>query len=314
MDSKILQIFKELQETSGDDDAEFLEFFKTLENKKKEKPKIKPTKLVISTQSAKCRLNQLIDRDMVAKFISDGIKSKMLDERIEGVKYKDIVMGSCAKNKKTGDFYNSMTIRVKIRENKTITLRIFKNGSITITGVKKKNDGKEAVQIFINSVLMSSKIKIKDYKITCMNSGYDIGFEIDPNNLYKTLIKNSSIFVSYTDNYDAVKVVYMYNKEPFAKDGVCHCFKDEEDKDKKCNGKGTGCGSKKCKKVTISIFRSGKILIIGGRLMKQLKMAYTHINKFLITHYHDIVRYSIKKSLINSPEETKKILSYFTKS
>jgi TATA-box binding protein (TBP) (component of TFIID and TFIIIB) len=311
MDTSILTILKDLQENDEEEDYELLDLIKTLEKKKKIKPKITPTAIKISTQSAKCSLNEIIDKEKVANFVAVGMKSGMLDKRIEGIKYGKIVIGSCSK--KSGDFYNSITTKIRIREDKAITLRIFNNGSITITGCKRKYDGKKAVRIFIENVLMSkTKIKIKDYKITCINSGFDIGFQINPSNLYKTLIENYKIFVSYNDNYDAVKVVYMSNAHPYAIDGVCQCYKDDEKhKKKKCGGKGTGDKQHSCKRVTISIFHSGKILIIGGISDAQIKEAYDYINKVLIHHYFDIVRTSIKKTIINSTVTSKKILSYF---
>ena len=313
METSILTILKDLQENEEEEDVELLDLIKTLVKKTKVKPKIEPTPIKISTQSAKCSLNHLIDKEKVANFIALGMKSGMLDSRIEGIKFGTIALGSCSKSKNSKDFYNSFTTKIRIRDDKAITLRIFNNGSITITGCKFDDDGRKAVDIFIERVLMEpTKIKIKNYAITCINSGYDIGFEINPNNLYKTLIENYNIFVSFNDNYDAVKVVYMSNRSPFAINGVCQCYKDDvKKKKKKCAGKGNGCEQYKCKRVTISIFHSGKILIIGGSKKEQIKEAYDYINELLIHHYFDIVRSSLKKQINDKETTSKKILSYF---
>ena len=53
--------------------------------------------------------------------------------------------------------------------------------------------------------------------------------------------------------------------------GICNC-------DEICTGKGLN-GS--CKKITIAVFNSGKIIITGGRNYKQCKEAYEFINKIL---------------------------------
>ena len=79
--------------------------------------------------------------------------------------------------------------------------------------------------------------------------------------------------------------------------GKCYC-------DTYCNGKGTGNGNGQCKKITVAIFQSGSIIIIGYRNMKQIKMAHSFINKVIDDNY------SLKKdevSFLNLNEKKKVI-------
>jgi TATA-box binding protein (TBP) (component of TFIID and TFIIIB) len=48
-----------------------------------------------------------------------------------------------------------------------------------------------------------------------------------------------------------------------------------------CNGKGNGDGDGKCKKVTIAVFKSGKIIITGGQNKSQLEDSYEFIKDFI---------------------------------
>ena len=51
--------------------------------------------------------------------------------------------------------------------------------------------------------------------------------------------------------------------------------------------------NKICKKVTISIFKSGSVIITGGYLQKQIDDAYIFINDLFKQHYHDIIKLSM---------------------
>ena len=56
--------------------------------------------------------------------------------------------------------------------------------------------------------------------------------------------------------------------------GTCGCSR-------LCNGKGNGCGDGECKKVTIAVFKSGKIIITGGQNKDQINESYRFITNFI---------------------------------
>jgi hypothetical protein len=56
-----------------------------------------------------------------------------------------------------------------------------------------------------------------------------------------------------------------------------------------CFGKGTGQGQGQCKKVTVSIFDSGKILITGANSFQQVNSAHDYICK-VIADNEDLLR------------------------
>ena len=50
---------------------------------------------------------------------------------------------------------------------------------------------------------------------------------------------------------------------------------------KMCNGKGDANGDGDCKKVTIAVFKSGKIIITGAQNKTQLETCYRFIKNFI---------------------------------
>jgi TATA-box binding protein (TBP) (component of TFIID and TFIIIB) len=59
--------------------------------------------------------------------------------------------------------------------------------------------------------------------------------------------------------------------------------------EKSCKGQGNGNGEGECKRITMSIFRTGKIIITGARKMEQIETAYNFLNNILKKHYSKVL-------------------------
>jgi hypothetical protein len=109
-----------------------------------------------------------------------------------------------------------------------------------------------------------------------INSDFGVPFKIRRKNLHHLLISdvynNACSFQPLT--YPGVKLQYFWNKMNPQKNGVCNCTNI-------CYGKGGGNGNGDCKKVTVSIFDSGKILITGANAFDQVDNAYSYICKVI---------------------------------
>jgi TATA-box binding protein (TBP) (component of TFIID and TFIIIB) len=233
--------------------------------------------------------------------------------------------GRQKKKKDNEYFYNSCSIIVKASiDIKCVNIKLFNNGKISLTGSKNEMDGFYACSVlleelkkyssifiefdknneeYINSLISNgespeiieserlkilSNSKINGYKITMINSNFNTNFKID---LLKLLnILNSDKYMLFTkfnpEKYRGLIIGYYWNKTTGFQNGKCHCTV-------KCSGKGNGQGNGKCKKVTISIFKSGSIIITGGCLIEQVNDAYDTINNILKDNYKDIVKLSI---------------------
>jgi TATA-box binding protein (TBP) (component of TFIID and TFIIIB) len=209
--------------------------------------------------------------------------------------------GRQKKKKDNEQFYNSCSIIVKGGLNiKCVNIKLFNNGKITLTGSKQEFDGYKSCIVLLEEMKKNKnifldttdeiihKLKIVNYRITMINSDFDTNFKIDLLKLLDILNNNEKdIFTKFNpEKYRGLIIGYYWNTEKKNQDGKCICKT-------KCNGKGSGTGDGQCKKITISIFKSGSIIITGGRLVKQIEDAYKRINDILKEHYYNIIKLSI---------------------
>jgi TATA-box binding protein (TBP) (component of TFIID and TFIIIB) len=205
------------------------------------------------------------------------------------------------KKKDIEHFYNSCSIIVKGGKNiKGVNIKLFNNGKITLTGSKNEKDGyfacsvlleemKKYPDIFIGSTPeILKEMKITNYQITMINSDFNTNFKIDLIKLLTILNHDDkNLFTKFNpEKYRGLIIGFYWNLNKEDQDGKCHCKS-------KCNGKGQGNGDGKCKKITISIFKSGSIIITGARLVRQIEDAYHCINSILKEHYHEVIKLSI---------------------
>lgn len=257
---------------------------------------IQPTPLRISTMTICCFLGVDINSELLFPLLKIEENVPDVIPKIVGIKYNNSIIGYF-KNKNSTSFFNSITLNILIN-NKYINLKIFDNGKIQMTGVIDENHATLSVNLVKNilsknkNVINNKEVTISDYKIALINSDYDCGFKIHREELLRLLTHKYKLSVTYDpENYPGVKLQYFWND---SKTGICNC-------PKKCSGKGDGLHS--CKKVTISTFQSGKIIITGGNNREQLNDTYQFINKIL---YDNI--FIIKKKYYIEIEQHDKIL------
>lgn len=107
-------------------------------------------------------------------------------------------------------------------------------------------------------------INISPVKIVNINSVYDCNCEINREKLYD-VIQEKNLFVKYDPNtYPGVNIKFIYND---SLSGLCNC-------DPLCN-------LDVCKKISIFVFQSGKIIITGANEIEQLDKTYLFINNIL---------------------------------
>jgi TATA-box binding protein (TBP) (component of TFIID and TFIIIB) len=292
----------------SDDEIDIFDLLKAF--REKQEPTVDISPLIVSVCSAKANMNTSLELKDLSKRISEAvnkniIQAKKKDFAIRGVIYKDTHAGEISKPspRKKGQFPNNMGVLVrspyKIEDNhRHIYIRVFKNGSISMTGCKIKEDGIAVVKILENFIkkqksLFSSEKERKNFEIgsfelTMINSNYLIGFKIDRNRLFEHFDTETKLFCSYKPNiYAGVKIGFFYNSIKDEQDGVCSCPNSVCTLKKSSIGKGSGNGEGQCKKVTIAIFETGKIVITGGRNITQARAAYNYINQIIKTNAKD---------------------------
>ena len=157
-----------------------------------------------------------------------------------------------------------------------MNVKLFNNGNIQITGLKKTEQGKnlvnELIEYFQDFGVFTKEVDIIDEKLVLINSDFDMKFEINRERLHNEII-NAGIYSSYEPCiYPGVNIKYFINTNNW--DGICCC-------ENRCDGKGRADGDGDCKKVTIAVFKSGKIIITGAQNTDQLETAYYFITEFI---------------------------------
>ena len=181
------------------------------------------------------------------------------------------------KRKKTKKkiFYNQATVHV-VHDGKIMNVKLFNNGKIQITGLKGVDQGpiliQKLLEYFQDLSVLTYDAFLMNYKLVLINSDFDLGYEIDRETLHNEII-DAGIYSSYEPCiYPGVNIKYFMNTNNF--DGICDCLS-------MCNGKGRADGDGDCKKVTIAVFKSGKVIITGGQHTDQLETAYRFIKNFI---------------------------------
>lgn len=187
-------------------------------------------------------------------------------------------------------FDNAISGYFKLRDHYYPSVKIFKNGTIQMTGVKTIEDGKllntqiyKVIQeigiVHPTIVKDSTKIECGEFCVRLINSDFSINYNIRRKDLHHLLISDlyNNVSSFQPGTYPGVKLQYFWNKESIKHNGICGCKE-------KCFGKGIGYGDGKCKKITVSIFESGKILITGAIEFQQIDEAYQYICNILQKH------------------------------
>ena len=196
-------------------------------------------------------------------------------------------------------------------------MKLFDSGGIQMTGVKSKEFAVEAVAwlleliktlpispfrpaISTSEISSSSVASVTESKsktkakpkpstntspsitkvdISLINTDYSLDCDIQQDNLHRLLIERYNLFSMLEKTiYQGVNAKYFYNTNNHGT-GVCACGLPTF-----CKGQGTGDGKGECKRITMSIFRTGKIIITGARTMDQIEEAYRFLNHVFDTH------------------------------
>jgi len=275
---------------SSENKIEFKEFLDT----KKEINNL-PDGISISTMCATCKLNTELNIDNIEKYLqlnnddiitvkrsTTSIRS-LLTHKIKTKRTTKLIQP--VKTKVINYFYNQITVVIRVNEGKTedinteprINLKLFKNGSVQMSGCKSIKN----INIVLNKLIIKLKepkakiiddkiveikfidnpelLDIKHFKIDMINSNYQVNMKIDRDKLYN-LMKSRNIKSSFEPCIRACVVVKYTPKK----------FNTEE------------------KQVSIYIFLKGNIIITGARDREHIIEAYEYINNILITHADEI--------------------------
>lgn len=252
-----------------------------------------PSGVSISTMCAKCKLGTSLNIDFIkynlllstddiltVKINNDNMRT-LIDEKKKKRRTKRKAKHS------SNPFYNQITVVVRVNEGPfdniyeepKINVKLFKNGSIQISGLKNIDNANRALNKLvhclaqtkakiINNVIQEyqfvediSKLGIYSFEIYMINSNYMVNMMIDRAKLYGLLLKKK-IKASYEKCVRAcviIKYIPLIN--------------NIEEKD-----------------VSVFIFEKGNIIITGARNFYHIIDTYSYINHILLDHIDDIIK------------------------
>jgi len=287
--------------------------FKDLINIKDNKVDCLPNGVSISTMCSSCKLGTIINILNIEKYLElntdDILCVKMNKERIRTLipdkkknkREKKTKIIKIEKENTTNHFYNQITVIIRIgngpindwETEPKINLKLFKNGSIQMSGCKsveninivlnkllykikmikaKIEDGKIVEKNYIENI---EKLKVSNFKIDMINSNYKVNMQIDRSKLFSLLLKK--------------KIKSSF--EPCIRACVIIKYIPIVDNDE-------------LKEISIFVFQKGNIIITGARKKSHILVAYKYINNILLTHSEEI-------SKIDEKEEENLILDLY---
>tara|TARA_B100001564_G_scaffold166406_1_gene139815 strand:+ start:6451 stop:7560 length:1110 start_codon:yes stop_codon:yes gene_type:complete len=134
-------------------------------------------------------------------------------------------------------------------------------------GLNDKIKNKKIIDKVVNKNILS----ITRYNITLINSDFYVGFKLNRTNVYEYILNNCGLLCDYDPCiYQGVLIKFYWNSTKKIQDGKCNCTIP-------CNGKGDGNSNGECRKITVSVFQSGNIIITGKCCREELNYIYNYI-------------------------------------
>lgn len=269
-----------------------------------------PKNVEISTMSLRCYFGTPFMRNNIFKYIileeetiiavkcNDGLRC------IEGYKLK---FKSTNKNSKT-NFHNQNTIIMKVREDKYANIKLFKNGSIQMTGCKYLSDGNIVINKLIKKLSESvyiqnsintdtldeikfikdaSKLSVDKFQIDLINSDFAMNYLNRKESLFE-LLKSYNVLCRLFEKHSCVNVKYKVQN-----------ISNKKNAPKMTN-------------VAIFVFQTGKIIITGAKTPEHVRDAYRFIVKFMNMHKHKIIKNNL--NLLLNSNDCKQIINSYTNS
>ena len=199
------------------------------------------------------KLNEIIENQhntivMLKEHFNNNITKKIIDKLYD-------------KNLYIIDYDNYTNIISKTKKYNIFTIKGLKNNNVQHN--------------VINKIINKNIISITKYNITLINSDFYIGFKLNRTNVYNYILNDCGMLCDYDPCiYQGVLIKFYWNDTKTIQDGKCLC-------NVPCNGKGTGNGNGQCRKITVSIFQSGNIIITGKACRAEIYYIYNYIVELL---------------------------------
>ena len=244
---------------------------------------------------------------IILKTLFDELKPILIPigypgEGILKMEFKDQVIGHAARDvltkRRVSDktFFNQSTLVIRKKRDdmagyKEVNMKLFENGGFQMTGVTSEEFSRNTVlwlieylKTTLKQAISKDPLQIAKFAIQLLNSDYKMNTLAKRDELHRLLTNQYRLFSTLeTTIYQGVNTKYYYNEENTNQKGICMCPRP-------CTGQGDGKAIGSCKRVTISVFQTGSIIITGARNRPQLDEAYEYINVILRKHASEVLK------------------------
>jgi len=195
-------------------------------------------------------------------------------------------------------FFNCLVVNVRIfigmTSFKDHHVKLFNTGNVEIPGIQKAEHVPLIMDVLEQSVRKLHPIdRVPEYKIVLINSHFNVNFYINRDKLYTLLKKNYGIAAVYDPcSYPGVQCKLYYTPEievvTRAKEYVTFS-------------------------VSVMIFRTGSVLIVGKCNEEVIHSMYKYLNTVFSNHYSEIVDAATTESSIGNLKKEKKVKKWILK-
>ena len=192
-----------------------------------------------------------LETDIDVKFIRKAFQS--LEKIVIKQKNKENSKGFEWTIKDT-TFYNQVTLNY-VDDYSTKSIKLFPNGAVQVAGCTDLIDCNRVIKQLVQllRLLISKDVKTKGFQVVMINSNFSLNHKLNLHEVATHFSRDEIFDVSFDpDRYSAVKIK----------------FKPAQD----------------MKRVTVSIFGTGKIIVTGAETLKEIAFSYNIINSHINTN------------------------------
>ena len=248
-----------------------------------------PDKLKISTMSTTCKLDVDINLDNIDNYMELSENEIVTIKYNQKIKSLDKAVLKKKKKKSTNkNFFNQLTLEIRPNSSNPIfkiNIKLFKNGSVQMSGCKSIRDCNKVLhKLIINLqkeygviennqivdkpfVNNKDKINVNNFKITMINSNFNINYLINRESLYNILLSKKTTCRYEPCIHACVNIKYTTSEAP--------------------------------KPVSIFVFQSGNLIITGAKTINQILECYKYITEILAENYDRILKKDFNSILEN---------------
>ena len=288
-----------------------------------------PYDLPISTTTITCKINVLFDVENIAYYFND-FDDILIDKKygnrsgINSINSKKIKITKKKKKKAKKDFFNQVSLIFSTpmlmgmdmdkltpkEKEKTINVKLFINGSIQMTGCKHLSNISKCLEIVFDKVKKTKAIinknfqfekknflkRVEDLDLENINFTYDLTkynedpytyLKIDNVKMFDIHMINTNFNIGFQIKRDVLRELLIEKGFDAILDPNVHACVNIKLNIPNQN-----------KTISIFVFESGSITIAGSDSCEQILYTYNFINKFILTHYKQILSKPITSQIL----------------